>query len=72
MDPTLDINGLAHMLVKVTLKGGRELYLCNAYSDVLAAMLAREPFTAHAVVGMAPRNVVVNPAYVALVEDCSR
>lgn len=72
MDPTLDINGLAHMLVKVTLKGGRELYLCNAYCDVRAAMLTGEPFAAHAVVDMAPRDVVVNPAHVALVEDCSR
>jgi hypothetical protein len=53
----------------VTMKSGKEVTLCNPFTEVQDAIAAGEPFTAHAVVGMKPSPVVINPAHVALVES---
>jgi hypothetical protein len=69
MNPQIDRNGLAQPLVRVTMKDRRELWLCNAYADVHAAILAGDPFGAHAVVAMRPKDITINPAHVATAED---
>lgn len=54
---------------KLTLRTGREVWVCNPYAEIQDAMAQGKPFGAHAVVGMKPSPIVVNPAHVALVEE---
>lgn len=68
MNPVTDENGFAPPLVKVTMRGTRELYLCNDYDEVSEAVRLGKPFAAHAVVGMKPSPVTINPLHVALLE----
>lgn len=68
----LDVNGLVQPSAKLTLKSGaREIYLCNPFAELVEAIAAGEPFIAHAVVGMQPVELIVNPSAVAIVEVTS-
>jgi hypothetical protein len=58
----------AKALVKLTMKDKRELYLCNDYVDVKDAIGSGDPFEAHVIVGMQPRQIVINPTHVATAE----
>lgn len=55
-------------MARLTLKGGREMYLANSFDQLTAAMEAGDPFLAHQVVGMRPVEIIVNPPHVALIE----
>lgn len=69
IEPRIDVNGFAMPIVKVTLRAGRELYLCNTFTDIRAAIATGQPFTAHAVKSLQAKPVVLNPAHIALTED---
>lgn len=71
LDPTLGPSGLANPTTSLTLKTGRELYLCNDYEALRDAIAAEAPFEAHQVVAMTPRPIVINPAHVAVLEKAS-
>ena len=53
---------------RLTLKSGREMYLCNPMDELTEAMDAKETFKGHTVVGMKPNDAVINPAHVAAIE----
>ena len=63
-----DVNGMVQPTAQLTLKTGREVWLCNPVDELTEAMATGEPFTAHIVVGMAPRVLIVNPAHVVTIE----
>lgn len=52
----------------MTLKSGREMYLCNPMDELTEAMDTGQPFKAHTVVGMEPNEAIINPAHVATIE----
>lgn len=64
-----DPAGFVPIVVKVTLRTGAEFYLCNAFAHVQEAIAAGEPFTAHEVVGLRPKPIVLNPTHIAAVRD---
>lgn len=61
-------SGVVLPTAKVELATGREFYVCNSMPDLIGAMEAGEPFTAHSIVGLAPIEVIINPAHVAVIE----
>jgi hypothetical protein len=68
----LDANGFVQPTAMLTLRSGREHYLGNPMGELKDAMSEGEPFVCHAVRGMAPYEVVVNPAHVASIEAQDR
>lgn len=52
---------------KLTVRGGKETWLCNPFSELTEAMDAGETFTAHEIIGMKPNPIIVNPANVATI-----
>ena len=67
----LDTNKLVHPTARVTFKGGREDWLCNPFTEVTEAMGEGKPFMAHAIRGMTPHDMIINPTAVASVEMMS-
>jgi hypothetical protein len=63
-----DPSGVVRPTATVTLRTGREFYVCNPMDELTAAMGAGEPFVAHSIVGMAPIECLVNPPHVATIE----
>lgn len=63
-----DANGFVQPLAKVTLKTGREVWVCNPYEDVRDAHAEGASFEAHAVVALAPKPITLNPAHIAAIE----
>jgi hypothetical protein len=68
LDYTTHESGAVVPTAKVELATGREFYVCNPMPDLAEAMEAGEPFTAHSIIGMAPIEVIVNPAHVAAID----
>ena len=62
------ITGAVEPTAKVELRTGREFYVCNTMGDLTEAMDEGKPFVGHSVIGMAPIEVVINPAHVATIE----
>lgn len=63
-----DVNGFLQPTSTLTMKGGKEFWLGNPMSELAEAMDEGKPFTAHAVKGMQPVEVIVNPPHVATIE----
>lgn len=59
---------MAVVTARLTMKGGRELWMCDAYSHIAEAISEGEPFEAHMIIGMEPKQIVINPAYVATLQ----
>ena len=60
--------GPVKITAQITLKTGREIYVCNPMPELATVMEAGEPFVAHSVVGMEPQQLIVNPPHVAAIE----
>jgi hypothetical protein len=57
----------------VTFKNSKkELYLCNNVHETFEAVAGTDKFVAHEVIGMQPRQVVIDPSAVALVQIADR
>jgi hypothetical protein len=52
----------------VVRKGGDEIWLCDVFEELKAAMDEGVPFVAHRVIGLKPVELIVNPANVATIE----
>jgi hypothetical protein len=48
-----------------------DVYLCDTWSELEAAMAAGEPFIGHRVIGMQPVDLIINPSNVATIEKAS-
>ena len=64
----LTMNSMVIPTAKITFKGCRDVWVCNPMEEIANAIDMGEPFIAHAVVGMDPSEIIVNPAFVMLVE----
>lgn len=52
----------------MTLKTGKEFYLCDSWDELVEAMEAGMPFLGHDIKGMRPNDMVVNPEHVATIQ----
>lgn len=57
----------ALLTARVLFKNGREIYLCDEFSEIEEAMESHSPFKAHEVVSFRPSEIIVNPSAVASV-----
>lgn len=62
-----EANGLVQPTALVTFRGGDQSHICNSWDELVAAMDAGKPFVAHAVRGMQPQELVINPPHVVTV-----
>lgn len=69
LEPNTNQDGIARVLVKVTLKTGTEIYLCNDFNSVREAWKVGKPFSAQTIVSMRPASIIVNPDAVMTVSD---
>lgn len=65
---TVTRHGLAQPTATLTLKTGREIWLCNPVDELTEAMGAGEPFRGHTAKAMKAHPLIVNPAHVATIE----
>ena len=61
-------NGAVVITAKLTRRNGPEVYLCDTLGELKAAMDEGVPFVGHTVVGMRPKDLIVNPAHVVTIE----
>ena len=66
--PSIDEIGFVRVTARVTMKGGRELYLCDDFAEIAAAVAGDDRFVAHRVEGNKPIDTVINPSAVATAE----
>jgi hypothetical protein len=67
--PDLPVEGFVAEVVRVTPKRGDHFYLCNPLDEIIEARDSGEPFVAHAVVGMKPKRMVIEPGTIARYEE---
>ena len=60
---------IAAITAKAYPKKGDEFYLCNPMDELIAAMYAGDRFVAHAVIGMVPKRVIIDPQDIARIEE---
>ena len=60
--------GIALITAKITMRGGREMWMCNPYSLLAEALVEGKPFEAHMIESMEPKQIMINPAHVATIE----
>ena len=61
--------GIVAVTLRVTPKRGPEFYLCNSMDEFIEARESKEPFVAHAVVGMAAKRIMIEPGTIERVEE---
>lgn len=66
-EPTLNDWQMVDATARVTMRDGREFFLCNAPDEIRAAIDAGKAFHAHSVVGSKPQPITINPVHVATV-----
>lgn len=64
-----DVNGFVPPRAQVTLTTGREFWVCNPMEELTSAIDDGKPFKAHTVIGLRPKEVIINPEHVAAIED---
>jgi hypothetical protein len=52
---------------RVMFKSGREIWACDDFEELSEAMDDHAPFMGHEVVGLKPRDIIINPSAVASV-----
>lgn len=67
----LDSQPFVGPTAKVELVNGREFWLCNNWDDLKEALDGDAKFNAHLVIGMKPRDIIIDPKAVASVERVS-
>jgi hypothetical protein len=68
--PDLPVAGMVTATAHVIPKKGEGFYVCNPMDEIIAARESGEPFVAHAVIGMKPKRVIIEPGTLARIEEC--
>lgn len=67
--PDMDMQGMVANTARVVPKRGDDFYVCNPMDELIEARESGEPFVAHAVVGMKPKRVIIEPGTIARIEE---
>lgn len=67
--PDMDMKGIVAITARVTPKKGQDFCLCNPMDELIEARDSGETFVAHAVVGMQPKRVIIEPHTLARIEE---
>jgi hypothetical protein len=67
--PSMNMGGVVAIVAKVVPKRGEEFYICNPMDEIIDARDSGEAFVAHAVVGMMPKRVIIEPGTIARIEE---
>lgn len=68
--PDMDMQGMVAMTARVVPKRGEKFYVCNPMDEIIEARESGEPFVAHAVIGLKPKRVIIEPGTIARIEEC--
>jgi hypothetical protein len=67
--PDMNMRGAVALIAKVVPKRGEEFYVCNPMDEIIEARESGEPFVAHAVIGMKPKRVIIEPGTIARITE---